>query len=153
MKKFKFTYQVLLENAEELEQACAVKLKEIRDILSEAEKRKETLSQQKNVLINKLQNKNGSQLNIHEFKESKIFIEELSQSISIQEQEIQKLSIIEEERLTSLKEAKKQLNIYEKLKANQYKAYIDKIKKDEEKELEERIMYKYSNNSEVEKVE
>lgn len=153
MKKFKFTYQVLLENAEDEEQACAVKLKEIRDILSEAEKRQNELSQHKNGLIQKLQRGSERKLNINEFKETKIFIDELTNSIALQEQEIQKLMLIEEERLEALKEAKKQLSIYEKLKANQYNEYIDKIRKTEEKELEERIMHKYSNTSEVNKIE
>jgi len=143
MKKFKFKFEVLLEKAEEVEQECILSLKEVRNIIYEATRRLELMLTDKKEIIDQMKESANNKFNILVFKERKIYIEELNGDILQAKEEIFKLEQIEEQRLEQLKEAKKQVNIYEKLKEKQYRRYIDKIKKLEEKELEEIIMNNY----------
>lgn len=145
MKKFKFKFQVILEKAEEEVQECILKLKQVREILDEALKRYEDFKNEKLSIINQMKQWNSNGFNIVVFKEKKVYIEELNRRIKKAKEEIKKIEIIEEERLKQLKESKKQLNVYEKLKEKQYKDYLEKARKQEEKELEELVMNKYTN--------
>lgn len=139
MKAFKFSLQAVLDNAINQKNDCIVKLKDVLGKIKCSEDEKDRL------LVDILSNESKLQeySNISNFKQIKVYIEELLLEIEKNKREIDRLNTLRLQRLEELKQAKIKCSAFEKIKEKKYIQYLDIIKKFEEKEIEEFINYNY----------
>jgi len=138
MKAFKFSLQVVLEQATNEKDQAAIRLKEIMDQIQRLEKQKEDLQ----LAIRNYEKKIEYCSTSEAFKEIKVYIEDLSKRIQLLDKRLRDLEPIKEERLEELKKAKIKESTFEKIKEKNNAQYLEDIKKDEDRNMEELVSYK-----------
>ncbi|MFA5340342.1 MAG: flagellar export protein FliJ [Clostridia bacterium] len=139
MKAFKFSLQVVLDEAVTQKDECALKLKETSDAIKKVEHERAALH---NSIVS-CEKKLYTNCNANGFKQIKVYIDELSKRDESLKKELDRLEIIKMQRLEDLKKAKIKCSAFEKIREKKYSQFLDSIKKYEEREIEELINNKY----------
>lgn len=141
MKKFKFTLGTLLKKEKLDEKKRLGELGEIRSIRMKAVMIREGIDAEIDKTREK--SKRNGNMTINALKEYNIYIKDLIARRKEADEKIKKIREEENRRLELVMETQKNIKGLEKLREKQYSEHINRVKKREEKNIEELISQKH----------
>lgn len=146
MKKFKYKMETLLKLKENLEKQLKIEFINMKNCLTEEKEKLNKLNQRyhkyESLLIKNLKNElNITDINSH--KNSLVFI---NKKINEQEELINEIEEDLEKIIKNLIQIIKEKKVLEKLKDKEYEKYKIELKKEEDKEIDDFISFKYGNS-------
>lgn len=146
MKKFKYKMETLLKLKENLEKQLKIEFKNMNNCLNEEKEKLNKLNLRHNEyegLLTKSLKDELNMININHNKQAIVFIREKTEK---QEEIIKEIENALKNIRIKLIEAIKERKILEKLKDKEYERYKLELKREEEKENDEFISFKYGNS-------
>lgn len=146
MRKFKYKMETLLKLKENLEKQLKIEFINIKNYLTEEKEKLNKLNQRyykyESLLIKSLKNElNITDINSH--KNSLVFI---NKKINEQKELINELEEDLEKIIKNLIQIIKEKKVLEKLKDKEYEKYKIELRKEEDKEIDDFISFKYRNS-------
>lgn len=152
MAKFIYRMQSILDIKYKLEEQAKqrymevrIRLNEAEDILNGLQKRKETYFETYRRLV-------SEKLDILEIENCKNAILILDEYIKKQQSVVAAIEKELEQAAVVMKEAMKERKIHEKLKENQFEAFLQELNHEEAKEIDQLVSYQYNDRNTEEEV-
>lgn len=150
MAVFKYRMQNILDIKQKLEESAKMEFSEANarvaaeeEKLSEIENRKLAYEREGELL-------RKEQLHVQEIKSNVQAISVLGGMVKVQEREVEKAKVVQEQKRLQLQEAMQERKIQEKLRENQFEEFIREESARESKEIDELTSYVYGKRSKEE---
>ncbi len=144
MAKFVYKMQSLLNIKLKLEEQAKNEFAAAQAALREEEEKLRILYDRREGYLEEGRNLRRENMNVKDLRANTEAIERIGDFIELQKLEIQKAEAVVEKAREKLVEAQKERKTQEKLREKAFDAFLLEIKKEENKEVDELVSYRYS---------